>query len=257
VSIDRDRPFEGRSALVTGAGRGIGRAIALGLVEMGARVALLARSADELAEVAARAAELGGKSLVLPADVSNPRAVEGAVAQVIDGFEKVDILVNNAGVVWPVGPTTTFDLAEWSETININLIGVVNLTLALLPRMLEDSWGRIVNVSSGAAARPNGMIGGNAYVTSKAALEAHTLNLAAELAGTGVTVNVYRPGGVDTAMQGWIRSQPPEAVGVALHDRFAESYDQGRLISPVESAASLLRRLPSDATGAIWSVQDD
>jgi NAD(P)-dependent dehydrogenase (short-subunit alcohol dehydrogenase family) len=122
--------------------------------------------------------------------------------------------------------------------------------------MLEHSWGRIVNVSSGAAARPGGMIGGNAYVTSKAALEAHTLNLAAELAGSGITVNVYRPGGVDTAMQGWIRSQAPEEVGVALHERFIESYEKGTLITSEESAASLLRRIPSDVTGEIWSVRD-
>ena len=105
-------------------------------------------------------------------------------------------------------------------------------------------------------ARPSGMVGANAYATSKAALEAHTLNLAAEIAGTGVTVNVYRPGGVDTVMQGWIRSQPAEEVGEALHGRFIKSYEQGTLITPETSANSLLQRLPSDATGMIWDVQD-
>jgi NAD(P)-dependent dehydrogenase (short-subunit alcohol dehydrogenase family) len=256
VSADGSRPFEGRSAVVTGAGRGIGRAIALGLVTGGARVALLARSKDQLDEVAARSQQLGGESLVLPTDVGDPAAVKDAVEQVLAAFGGVDILVNNAGVVWPLGASTKIDVSEWSAAISINLVGVVNLTLALLPGMLELSWGRIINVSSGAAARPGGMIGGNAYVTSKAALEAHTLNLAAELAGTGVTVNAYRPGGVDTAMQGWIRSQAPEDVGSALHERFIESYEKGTLISPEESAASLLRRIPSDATGEIWSVRD-
>jgi len=100
------------------------------------------------------------------------------------------------------------------------------------------------------------MIGANAYATSKAALEAHTLNLAAELADTGVTVNVYRPGGVDTAMQGWIRSQSPDAVGATLHERFVDTYAKGRLITPEASARSLLARLPSNATGEIWSVAD-
>jgi NAD(P)-dependent dehydrogenase (short-subunit alcohol dehydrogenase family) len=113
-----------------------------------------------------------------------------------------------------------------------------------------------VNVSSGIASRPSGMTGANAYATSKAALEAHTLNLAEEIVDSGVTVNVYRPGGVDTAMQGWIRNQPAEQVGAALRARFVESYERGTLITPEESASSLLRRLPSAATGMIWDVRD-
>jgi 3-oxoacyl-[acyl-carrier protein] reductase len=122
--------------------------------------------------------------------------------------------------------------------------------------MLERGWGRIVNISSGIAERPGGMVGANAYATSKAALEAHTLNLAAELDGTGVTVNAYRPGGVDTAMQAWIRSQPSEVVGQDLHDRFVETKESGALLTPEQSAASLLPRIAGTATGEIWSVGD-
>jgi 3-oxoacyl-[acyl-carrier protein] reductase len=256
VSAAAVRPFEGRAAVVTGAGRGIGRAIALGLVAGGARTALLARSKDELAEVAEQSRRHGGVATVIPTDVGDRGAVQRAVNQVLEDFGTVDILVNNAGVVWPVSPSTDVDVTEWAAAISINLVGVVDLTFALMPKMLGQSWGRIVNVSSGVAARPEGMIGANAYVTSKAALEAHTLNLAAELAGSGVTVNAYRPGAVDTAMQGWIRSQAPKDVGAALHERFVESYEKGALISPEESAASLLRRIPSDATGEIWSVRE-
>ena len=168
----------------------------------------------------------------------------------------MDILVNNAGVVWPVAPSTNVAIADWAAAQAINVTGAVNLSLSFLPDMLAQRWGRIVNVSSGIAARPSGMIGANAYATSKAALEAHTLNLAAELADTGVTVNVYRPGGVDTAMQGWIRSQSPESVGSALHERFVESYASGRLITPEASARSLLARIPTDMTGEIWNVND-
>jgi NAD(P)-dependent dehydrogenase (short-subunit alcohol dehydrogenase family) len=256
VSADAVRPFEGRSAVVTGAGRGIGRAIALGLVAGGARLALLARSKDELTEVAEASRQRGGIATAIPTDVGDRGAVQRAVSEVLADFGTVDILVNNAGVVWPLSPSTSVDVNEWVAAIGVNLIGVVDLTLAFLPKMVEQSWGRIVNVSSGVAARPGAMIGANAYVTSKAALEAHTLNLAAELTGSGVTVNAYRPGGVDTAMQGWIRSQAPEDVGAALHERFVESYEKGTLISPKESAASLLRRIPSDATGEIWSVRE-
>jgi NAD(P)-dependent dehydrogenase (short-subunit alcohol dehydrogenase family) len=97
------------------------------------------------------------------------------------------------------------------------------------------------------------MIRGNAYAATKAALEAHTVNLAAELAGTGVTVNVYRPGGVDTAMQAWIRSQDPGRIG-ALHERFNRNYAEGTLITPGHSAAGLLAHLAGEDTGAVWDV---
>jgi 3-oxoacyl-[acyl-carrier protein] reductase len=87
-------------------------------------------------------------------------------------------------------------------------------------------------------------------------VEAHTLNLAAELTGTGVTVNVFRPGRVDTAMQAWIRDQNPDRVGAELHDRFTRSHEQGALITPEQSASSLLARLPNTATGQIWNAAD-
>jgi NAD(P)-dependent dehydrogenase (short-subunit alcohol dehydrogenase family) len=248
--------FAGRSAVVTGAGRGIGRAIALGLVAEGARVALLARSKVELDEVASLVRDQSGVALVLPADMADSDSVEQAAELALSEFGIVDVLVNNAGVVWPVASSTTIAIADWATTLAINVTGAVQLTLALLPSMLRQGWGRIVNVSSGIAAHPSGMIGANAYATSKAALEAHTVNLAAEIVGSGVTVNVYRPGGVDTAMQGWIRSQPADHVGPALHERFIENYERGSLITPEESANSLLRRLPSDATGMIWDVRD-
>ncbi len=98
------------------------------------------------------------------------------------------------------------------------------------------------------------MPGGNAYATTKSALEAHTRNLAEELAGTGVTVNVYRPGSVDTAMQAWIRSQSPDEIGAALHQRFVRNHEQGAMLTPEYSAASLLCQLAGDGTGQIWAV---
>jgi NAD(P)-dependent dehydrogenase (short-subunit alcohol dehydrogenase family) len=122
--------------------------------------------------------------------------------------------------------------------------------------MVDDGWGRIVNVSSSVAANPGGMPRANAYATTKAALEAHTLNLAAELAGTGVTANVFRPGGVDTEMQAWIRSQTPALVGAELHHQFVSRFQQGRLLTPEQSAASLLPRLGGDQSGRIWDASD-
>jgi 3-oxoacyl-[acyl-carrier protein] reductase len=120
--------------------------------------------------------------------------------------------------------------------------------------MLDAGWGRVVNVSSGIVASPAGMVRGNAYAATKAALEAHTVNLAAELAGIGVTVNAYRPDGVDTAMQAWIRQQDPGRIGTGLHERFTRNYAEGTLITPEHSAGVLLARLAGDDTGTVWDV---
>ncbi|MEO3868882.1 SDR family NAD(P)-dependent oxidoreductase [Nonomuraea sp. B12E4] len=247
--------FAGRTALVTGAGRGIGRAAAMGLAGGGATVALLARSHDELAETAGLIRDQGGSALVVPADLGDDGQLSRAIGRVRDALGAVDILVNNAGVVWPLGSSTTVDVVEWAAAMKVNVVAPVTLTFAFLPGMIERGWGRVVNVSTGAVANPAAMIGGNAYVTAKSALEAHTINLALELDGTGVTANVYRPGLVDTAMPSWIRAQDPARIGTALHQRFVRSHADGNLLTPEHSARSLLTHLTDDQrTGQVWEV---
>jgi NAD(P)-dependent dehydrogenase (short-subunit alcohol dehydrogenase family) len=248
--------FEPTAAVVTGAGRGIGRAIALELASTGATVALLARSGDELAETARRVWAAGGSALVVQADLGALEQVEAAAERIRDRLGDLDLLVNNAAVVWPLGPSPRIDPAEWATAITVNMTAVATLTFRLLPTMLERARGRIVNISSGVVAGPTSMIGGNAYVTSKTALEAHTLNLAAELADTGVTVNAFRPGTVDTSMQEWIRTQDPQRIGEDLHQRFNGYHSDGALITPEQSAARLVALLRTGATGQIWSVSD-
>jgi len=247
-------PFAGRVALVTGAGRGIGRAVAFQLAARGAQVALLARSADQLTETAATVRAHGGSAFVVPVDLGDPDAVTEAVARAVRELGAVDLLVNNAAVVQPAGPTVMTDPEAWARAWAVNVDAPVRLTLALVPSMRDRGWGRIVNVSSGIVDRPGAMIGLNAYAATKAALEAHTLNLAAELAGSGVTVNVYRPGSVDTVMQAWFRAQPPDDIGAGLQRHFQTSYEQGALITPEQSARSLLGRLPGEGTGEIWTA---
>ena len=248
--------FTGKTALITGAGRGIGRAIALGLAGAGARVVLLARTGGQLAETRALLRGQGvpaARISVVPADLADEQD-RGRAAAAVLAAGPVDILVNNAATVEPLGPTIGIAASDLRLAFEVNVVAPAGLTAAVLPGMLDAGWGRVVNISSGIAAHPAGMIRGNAYATTKAALEAHTVNLAAELAGTGVTVNAYRPGGVDTAMQAWIRGQDPERIGTGLHERFNKNFAEGTLITPEHSAAVLLAYLPGDDTGAIWDV---
>jgi 3-oxoacyl-[acyl-carrier protein] reductase len=255
LTKENDVTLTKRTALVTGGGRGIGRAVALGLARSGARVAVLARSVEQVQETVRLIDDAGGAGLAVPADVTDDVATQAALTRIVDTFGPVEVLVGNAAVVWPLGPSRTIDPAEWAAAIAVNLTAVARLNLAVLPAMLDQGWGRIVTVSSGVVARPASMIGGNAYVTSKAALEAHSLNLAAELADTGVTVNVYRPGAVDTAMQEWIRDQDGTDFPT-LRQRFRRMHEDGLLITPEQSAAALLARLAGTEAGQIWNVDD-
>jgi NAD(P)-dependent dehydrogenase (short-subunit alcohol dehydrogenase family) len=248
----------GRTALVTGAGRGIGRAIALGLAAAGADLVLLARSAEQLEQTRAALAERGvaaGRVRLVPADLGDEAERAKAADAALAGGP-VTILVNNAGTVEPMGATAEIAAADLRRAYEVNVFAPVGLAAALLPGMTGAGWGRIVNVSSGAAAHPESMVRANAYAATKAALEAHTVSLAAELRGTGVTANVYRPGRVDTAMQQWIREQDPERIGAETHGRFNDFASSGELITPERSAASLLARLGGEETGAVWSVND-
>jgi len=245
-----------RVALVTGGGRGIGQAIAVQIAAEGARVALLARSEDELNHTAKLIADHGGEASIHVTDISEAGRMAAALAAITAHWGPVDVLVNNAATVAPLGASATLDPDEWADAITLNVIAAARLSFAVLPAMLDQRWGRIVNVSSSIAAHPGGMLRANAYATSKAALEAHTLNLAAELSDTEVTVNAFRPGGVDTAMQAWIRDQNPEQIGAELHQRFASNYEQGTLLTAAQSASLLLPQIATSATGQIWDAAD-
>lgn len=244
-------PLTGRTALVTGAGRGIGRALALGLSAAGASVVAVARSADQLRDMAGAA--VGPEPSLLSADLADRDRVTDLLRDVVKRG-RIDILINNAAVVEPLGPSHEIDTTAFTRALDLNVAVPALLTFGLLPAMLDAGWGRVVNVSSGAAGDPSGMVRANAYVTGKSALEAHTLNLAAELSGTGVTVNAYRPGLVDTGMQGFVRDQDPARIGEALRDRFLDYQRSGSLITPEESAAGLIGRLLRSDSGQIWSA---
>ncbi len=247
---------DGRVALVTGAGRGIGLAVALQLAKAGAQVALFARSADQLDETVATVRGLDGSAVVIPASLGDPDAVAKAAARVTRDVGPVDILVNNSTVVQPAGPTVSIEPRVWRRAFDVNLNAPVQLSLTFLPWMLERGWGRIVNVSSGILDGLGPTVGLNAYATTMAALETHSINLAAELADSGVTVNVYRPGSVETAMRAWFGSHPAVQRGTDFADRLPVSYEQSALISWAQSGQNLLARLASSGTGQIWTNAD-
>jgi len=251
-----EQPLDGRRAIVTGASRGIGRAIVEQLARGGVAVALIARSEGDLDQVAAAIRSDGGTATPIVADLARDDPAEVA-RQASDQLGGVDIVINNAAVVQPLGRSgPDIDPLLWRQSLEINVTAPAMISFALLPRLLAAGWGRIVNISSGVAAHPGAMVNGNAYVTAKAAIEGHTLNLAAELDGTGVTANIYRPGTVDTAMQQSLRTQDPDKVGAFLPDRFNRLYERGGLITPEDSARSLVRRLPDPGNGQILSVSD-
>ena len=191
--------LQGKVALVTGGGRGIGRAIALELAQEGCDVAVVARTSEEIEQVASEVQTAGRRSIAVTCDLSDGAAIVRAHVAVTQALGPITILINNAGVVGPIGQIETIDADRWVEAIEINLIGAFRWLRVCVPSMLEQKWGRIINISTGAATG-TGMEHSSAYSTSKAGLEMLTLNSAAELQGRGVTVNAVRPGTVDTSM---------------------------------------------------------
>jgi len=224
----------GMHAVVTGASRGIGAAIAASLVAEGARVSLLARSEPALREVAM---QLGGeRSFPMVADVTDPAAVSSAFAALRARFGAVQILINNAGQAASAKFTET-DLELWHRIMSVNLTGTYLCTRAAVPDMLQHGFGRIVNIASIAGLRGGAYL--SAYVSSKHAVVGLTRCLALEYATRNITVNAVCPGYVDTDLVknsiATIRRKTGRSESEALASLVATN-PQGRLITPEEVA---------------------
>jgi NAD(P)-dependent dehydrogenase (short-subunit alcohol dehydrogenase family) len=236
--------LDGQVALITGAGRGIGRAIALALSDAGAAVAVCARSQDDVADVAGEIADRRGRSFAIRCDVTSRHEVEGMVAAVEKAIGPVDLLVNNAGQFGPVGPLAATDPDEWWQALEVNLRGPLYCSRAVLPGMLARRHGRIVNISSGVGFVAIPML--SAYVVSKTALYRLSENLAAETYQQGVMVFAIDPGLVRTAI-----SESALSCGEpAIEQWFTDAFARHEAVSP-KSVAALVVYLASGAADAL------
>ena len=243
--------LEGKIALITGGGRGIGRAVALAFAREGASVAVVARTAGEVERVAAEVRdECGVRTMHSTCDVADPTAVARAVALVSETFGRgCDILVNNAGIA-ESAPVTRTDDAHWRRHLAINLDGTFYCTRAALPEMVERGWGRIINVASIAGKTGAPYIA--AYAASKHGVLGLTRSVALEVAAKGVTVNAICPGYVDTDMTTHAVEQIEAKTGRTAADAIdaiKRMSPQNRLVTPEEVAALAVLLASEDGRG--------
>jgi len=195
-----ETPLSNQVALVTGAGRGIGKSISSHLASLGAKVALCARSQNDLEALSRDITSKGGTATALACDVSDLRSVERVCAEVEKSFGRLDILVNNAGVGSFSGPLHEMTPEDWEKVLNTNLRGVFYCIRAFAPMMIRQGGGHIVNISSLAGKNP--LPNGAAYAASKWGLNGLSYAVAEELRAKNVRVSVVCPGSVDTS-EGW------------------------------------------------------
>ena len=239
---------EGRVAVVTGGGRGLGRAIALGLAGRGADVAVVARSQDELDTTVALAEDLPGRAIAIAADVTDSAVVASMAGDVRERLGTPTILINAAGMFGPIALIHETDPEAWRRTIEVDAIAPYLTCQALVGGMLEAGWGRIVNVTSAASLHPPGPLN-SAYGVSKAALNQLTRHLAAEIAGTGVTANVIHPGDVKTDMWQDISDRVAGMGPMARNYTEWAAWVEETGGDPPHKAVDLVLRLTSDAGG--------
>lgn len=236
----------GRSGLVTGAGRGIGREIALELGRNGANVAIgYSSSVEASEEVADQLREMGVDAVAVKGNVADPEAVRAAIAAVAERFGKIDYLVNNAGI------TRDSTLAkmthdDWNAVIDVNLHSIFNVTHEVLPHMLQAGYGRVVNISSFVGQAGN--FGQTNYATAKAGMIGFTKSAALELARKSITVNCIAPGFIETEM---VTAMPEVA-----RERVLAQIPMGRFGQPEEVAkvATFLIAHGDYITGQVISI---
>ncbi len=235
-----------RVGIVTGGGRGIGRAIALALSKAGARLLLVSRTKSELEETEREIREAGGTARILAEDVSHPDTAPRAVAMCRDAFGVVDILVNAAGIIGPIGPVEETTLDDWRRTIDVNLTATFLFIKAVLPVMKKQMRGKIINLSGGGAS--NGFPLHAAYASTKVSIVRLTETVAMEVQEYNIDVNAIAPGTVNTRMAEEMLAAGRRG-GESEYQRLVEQKKTGGV--PPEKAAELAVFLASASSNGL------
>jgi 3-oxoacyl-[acyl-carrier protein] reductase len=244
--------LEGRAAIVTGGGYGIGKAIAIALAKEGADVAVAARTEKALRETAKEIEKIGRKSLVIVADLLQPEAPAAIVAKVTEEFGKIDILVNNSGAEGPIKAVAEMDLKGWNDLLSVNLTGAMLCSRYVLEKsMIPRRSGVIINIASGAGRR--GLATRSAYSSSKFALIGFTQSLASEVGRYGIRVNAIAPGAVEGERIQRVLGIAAKNAGITYEQIVAGSNARsalGRMVRP-EEVGALAVFLASEQSSAI------
>ncbi len=253
----RSTRLQDKVAVIVGAGRGIGEAVAMRFAAEGARLMLAARTASELQAVADMVRAAGGTANFVVTDVTAPPEVASLVQKSIELFGRIDILVNAAGTYGPIGRVWELDANEWENAFSVNLFGAFLLCQAVLPHMIRAGRGKIINFSGGGATSP--LCRFSAYGVSKAALVRLTETLAEEVKDLNIQVNVIAPGAVDTKLQDAVLAAGEKAGD--LLQRIRRLRETGEGGTPREVPANLAVFLASDdsrnLTGRLISAPND
>lgn len=241
--------LEGKTAVVTGGGRGIGAAVAMALAEAGAAVVVAARSKAMLDDVEGRLRNAGHKAWAVPCDVGDPESVRHMSAAAATCLGQVDILVNNAGVAQSA-PIHKIDLDDWNHLFQVNVTGTLLCTQVFLPGMVQRGWGRVINIASVAGLSGAKYIA--AYSAAKHAVIGFMRSAAAEVAASGVTINAVCPGYVDTDMTRASVAQIVRTTGKSQEEALEAILSmspQHRLLQPEEVAHAVVALCVDGARG--------